>query len=373
MNIGYSRVESLAVDFEPTAYSASTSLHKPKVTTMKTITLTTPGEFRLTDTALPGSPAAGKARVRVRRVGICGTDLHAFRGRQPFFSYPRILGHELGVEILELGESAEPHTLAVGDICAVEPYLNCGQCIACRQGKTNCCTSLQVLGVHTDGGMREEIIVPINKLHKAEGATVEQLAVVEMLCIGAHAVRRAQLTAGEQVMVIGAGPIGLGTAAFAQLAGAEVTVLEMNDLRIEFCQRHLGINNFVTPGDDVPAQLEKLLGEPPTTVFDATGNVNSMKQAFHYPAHGGKLVFVGLVQDDISFHDPYFHSHELTLYATRNATAEDFAHVVAQLNAGKLNLDPWITHQATPETLIEQFPTWLEPETGVVKAMLSFD
>ncbi len=340
---------------------------------MKTITLNTPGHFTLSDTPAPTTAGPGEALVRVRRVGICGTDLHAFRGRQPFFTYPRILGHELGVEIVELGQSDQPHQLTVGDICAVEPYLNCGVCSACRRGKTNCCTKLQVLGVHTDGGMREYITVPIHKLHKAEGATVEQLAVVEMLCIGAHAVRRAQLEPGEQVLVIGAGPIGLGTAAFAQLAGAEVTMLEMNDRRVEFCQRHLGINNFVTPGEDVPQQLVRLVGDAPTTVFDATGNVNAMKQAFYYPAHGGKLVFVGLVQDDITFHDPYFHSHELTLYATRNATAADFAHVVDALNGGKINLNPWLTHQASPEEMIEVFPMWLDPATGVVKAMLTFD
>ncbi|MCB0064030.1 MAG: zinc-binding alcohol dehydrogenase family protein [Caldilineaceae bacterium] len=340
---------------------------------MKTITLETPGQFTLTDTTPPTQPGPGEALVRVRRVGICGTDLHAFRGRQPFFSYPRILGHELGVEVVALGESEQSHSIAVGDLCAVEPYLNCGVCSACRRGKTNCCTKLQVLGVHTDGGMREEITVPIAKLHKAAGATVEELAVVEMLCIGAHAVRRAQLEPGEQVLVIGAGPIGLGTAAFAQLAGATVTMLEMNDRRVEFCQRHLGVNNFVTPGEDVPQQLEQLLGDLPTTVFDATGNVHSMTQAFHYPAHGGKLVFVGLVQDDVTFHDPYFHSHELTLYATRNATSADFAYVVEQLNAGHLQMNPWLTHQATPEELIDVFPAWLQPETGVVKAMLTFD
>ncbi len=340
---------------------------------MKTIVLDTPGQFTLTHTAAPTTAGPGEALVRVRRVGICGTDLHAFRGRQPFFSYPRILGHELGVEVMALGSSEQPHSLAVGDICAVEPYLNCGVCSACRRGKTNCCTKLQVLGVHTDGGMRETITVPINKLHKAEGATVEQLAVVEMLCIGAHAVRRAQLTPGEQVLVIGSGPIGLSTIAFAQLAGAEVSVLEMNDRRVEFCQRHLGVNNFVKPGDDVPQQLERLSGDLPTTVFDATGNVNSMTQAFHYPAHGGKLVFVGLVQDEITFNDPYFHSHELTLFATRNATSADFAYVVEALNGGKINLNPWLTHSATPEELIECFPTWLDPATGVVKAMLTFD
>ncbi|MEZ4867625.1 MAG: zinc-binding alcohol dehydrogenase family protein [Caldilineaceae bacterium] len=340
---------------------------------MKTIVLETPGHFRLTETAEPGAPGPDEALVRVRRVGICGTDLHAFRGRQPFFTYPRILGHELGVEIVALGPSTREHNLAVGDLCAVEPYLNCGVCSACRRGKTNCCTQLKVLGVHIDGGMRETILVPIHKLHKAAGATLEQLAVVEMLCIGAHAVRRAQLTPGEQVLVIGAGPIGLATTQFAQLAGAAVTVLEMSDRRIEFCQRHLGVQNFVDATQEVVPQLERLLGDLPTTVFDATGNAQSMTQAFHYPAHGGKLVFVGLVQDDITFHDPYFHSHELTLYSTRNATSADFAYVVESLNAGRINLDPWITHHATPADLIDAFPTWLDPANGVVKAMLDFD
>src|SRR5918998_1150591 len=117
---------------------------------MKTITLDQPGRFTLSETTAPDRAPDGEALVRVRRVGICGTDLHAYKGRQPFFSYPRILGHELGVEILEVGENGRG--LRAGDRCAVEPYLNCGACIACRRGKPNCCANLKVLGVHTDGG-----------------------------------------------------------------------------------------------------------------------------------------------------------------------------------------------------------------------------
>lgn len=340
---------------------------------MKTIVLETPGQFRLTDTIEPGAPGAGEALVRVKRVGICGTDLHAFRGRQPFFSYPRILGHELGVEIVALGAATGAHDLRIGDICAVEPYLNCGVCSACQRGKTNCCQQLQVLGVHIDGGMREYITVPQHKLHKAQGATIEQLAVVEMLCIGAHAVRRAQVTPGETALVIGAGPIGLATMQFARLAGAEVVCLEVSPNRIDFCRRHPGIEHFVDATHGVEAGLQRVLGgDMPTLVFDATGNAQSMMGAFNYVAHGGKLIFVGLVQGDLTFNDPHFHSHELTLLATRNATAEDFAYVVDCLNTGKINLDPWITHHASPEELIEVFPTWLDPESGVVKAMLDF-
>src|SRR5688500_1524126 len=161
---------------------------------MKTIILNEPGRFSLTDTLEPRSPAPGEAMVRVHRVGVCGTDLHAYRGRQPFFTYPRILGHELGVEVVEVGENA--HGIRPGDRCAVEPYLNCGTCIACRHGKTNCCVELRVLGVHTDGGMREFIAVPVNKLHRSESLSWEQLALVETLGIGAHAVERAGLGAG---------------------------------------------------------------------------------------------------------------------------------------------------------------------------------
>ena len=203
---------------------------------MKTIVLEKPGSFQLIERPAAGKPGPGEALVRIHRVGVCGSDIHAFKGDQPFFTYPRVVGHELGVEIVAVGPNDKG--LAVGDHCAVEPYLNCGRCIACRRGKTNCCVSLQVLGVHADGGMREHMTVPVAKLHRSRTLSLDQLALVEMLTIGAHAVRRAQLKPGENVLVIGAGPIGLATTAFAQLVGARVTVLEISAWRREFCQRN---------------------------------------------------------------------------------------------------------------------------------------
>ncbi|MEM7536259.1 MAG: zinc-binding alcohol dehydrogenase family protein [Chloroflexota bacterium] len=345
---------------------------------MKTIILDEPGKFRFTQTDPPMAPGAGEALIKIKHVGICGTDLHAFRGRQPFFSYPRILGHELGVEVVELGPdalAADGTALKPDDVCAVEPYLNCGTCISCRRGKTNCCTSLQVLGVHTDGGMRELITVPAHKLHKVQSNAIgtDKLAMVEMLCIGAHAARRGQPEKDEQVLVIGAGPIGLGAIQFNRILGADVTVMEMSDKRMEFCQQNIGIEKFIDAKGDVEAQLQSMMGDDrPTLVYDATGNVHSMNKSFEYVAHGGKLVFVGLVQADISFNDPYFHSHEITLMSSRNATSDDFAWVVENIEAGNLTLDPWITHRSTPENLIDDFPGWLDPESGVVKAMLEF-
>ena len=341
---------------------------------MKAIVLEEPFKLRLADIPVPTRAGRNEALVRVRRVGICGTDLHAFGGNQNFFSYPRIMGHELAVEVLEIGESDRALDYASGDTCCVIPYLNCGTCIACRRGKSNCCTAMQVLGVHVDGGMREQFIVPADKLLKAEGIPAEQLALVEMLCIGAHAATRARITRGENALVIGAGPIGLATAQFAKVAGAQVTVMEVNRARLDFCAAVLGIDNLVDARTDPQAQVADLLGgELPTLVFDCTGNANSMLGAFDYVAHGGSLVLVGHIKGDLKFSDPLFHSREMTLIASRNATPADFNWVIEELRAGSINLNPWITHFATPDKIVAEFPTWLDPATGVIKAMLTFD
>jgi 2-desacetyl-2-hydroxyethyl bacteriochlorophyllide A dehydrogenase len=338
---------------------------------MQTIILDQPGEFRLTNTAAPQAPGPGEALVRVHRVGICGTDLHAFRGTQPFFSYPRILGHELGVEVLAIDPAARATTIAVGDRCSVEPYLHCGTCGACRRGRQNCCVQLQVLGVHTDGGMREYISVPIAKLHRSESLSYEQLALVETLAIGAHAVQRAQIEPGEWALVIGAGPIGLTAMLFAQLAGARVIALDVNAERLAFC-RARGLAAHTIDGRDKPLQaLQELTGgELATAVFDATGNLAAMERAFEYLAHAGRLTFVGLAQGDVSFHDPFFHRREITLLASRNALPTDFTRIIGQIEAGAIDTQPWITHQADAATMIDTFPIWLRPETGVIKAML---
>ncbi|HYL81022.1 MAG TPA: zinc-binding alcohol dehydrogenase family protein [Candidatus Acidoferrum sp.] len=338
---------------------------------MKTIILQEPGRFQLAETPPPPSPGPGEALVRIHRVGICGSDIHAFKGNQPFFTYPRVVGHELGVEIVAVGPNDQG--LAAGDRCAVEPYLNCGRCIACRRGKTNCCTSLQVLGVHVDGGMRERMTVPTAKLHRSRTLPLDQLALVEMLTIGAHAVRRAELDLGENVLVIGAGPIGLATVQFAHLVGARVSVLEVSEWRREFCRRHLGVARCLDGTGDTGKRLEEMLaGDLPTTVFDATGSPKSMMQAVQYVANGGKLVYVSLVQADLTFRDPELHRRELTLIRSRNALAADFAWVMQMLEDGRVDLVPWITHRAPAENMVGEFPGWLDPQRGIVKAVVEF-
>jgi len=337
---------------------------------MQTVVLESPGKLFLTDTPPPQPEVlAGEALVRVRRIGVCGTDLHAFRGRQPYFSYPRILGHELGVEVLAVGAGVTG--VAAGDRCAVEPYLNCGSCIACRQGKSNCCVSLRVLGVHVDGGMREQITVPARKLHRSDKLTLEQLALVETLGIGAHAVARSQVKSGEFALVIGAGPIGLAAVQFLQVAGAQVIVLDTNPRRLDFCRRCLHVEHTVTAAESALDAIRGLTGgDLPTLVFDATGNAQSMAASFQYAANGSRVVFVGLVQDSIAIHDPEFHRKEITLLASRNSTPEDFRRIIGLMEEGKLDTTSWITHRAELAEVPERFSGWLSPEAGVIKVMI---
>lgn len=311
----------------------------------------------------------GHAVVEIKRVGICGTDLHAFRGNQPFFTYPRILGHELAGIIKEIGPNRDG--LEAGDQVSIIPYLHCGTCIACRSGKTNCCTDMQVLGVHTDGGMRERIAVPVTHLIRTNGLTLDQTAVIEPLAIGAHAVRRSGLVAGETALVIGGGPIGLGVMAFAKASGAHVLAMDVNDERLAFCKQWIEadalVNALQNPDEQIAAACG---GELPSVVFDATGNAQSMTDAFRYTAHGGRLVYVGLVKADIRFHDPEFHKRELTLLASRNATREDFMHVLHTIRSGGIDVAPYVTHRTAFDEMIEQFNHWLDPAAKVIKAMV---
>jgi 2-desacetyl-2-hydroxyethyl bacteriochlorophyllide A dehydrogenase len=337
---------------------------------MKAIQLNEPGTLCSILLPEPQVPAAGEALVRVHRIGVCGTDIHAYGGKQPFFSYPRILGHELGVEVIAVGE--EVSHIRPGDRCSVEPYINCQKCIACRRGKPNCCTEMKVLGVHIDGGMREQFSLPARKLHPSAKLPFDQLALVETLGIGCHAVERAQVEKDEFALVIGAGPIGLATMQFAVEKGAKVIVLDINDARLEFCQRELGVTYAINGLKENALDALKRItsNDLPTAVFDATGNPKSMLGSFDFPAHGGRLVFVGLFQGDVTFNDPNFHKRELTLMGSRNAQPQDFTRIISLIEAGRIDTTPWITHRGSFDDVVKEFPAWTDPKTGVIKAMI---
>lgn len=337
---------------------------------MKQICLQKPGQLEMRQVAEPGTPGLHDALVRVLRIGICGTDIHAFHGRQPFFSYPRVLGHEVAVEVLAVGSAVR--NVRVGDTCAIEPYLTCGECIACRNGRTNCCRSLQCLGVHTDGTMQELYVIPSSNLIPSSTLSPDQLALVEPLGIGSHAVNRAQIRPGEHALVIGAGPIGLGTMQFAKAKGAQVTVVDISDHRLSFCRSKVGVEYTVNPTrEDLSAAIEQITGgDYPTVIFDATGNKGSMEACFSQIAPGGRIVFVGLFQGDVTFNDPNFHRREITLMASRNATHGELAEVLAMIEAGSIDTGPWITHRTSFDNFIGDFESWLRPESGLVKGLI---
>lgn len=338
---------------------------------MKYIVCERPGKFLLKEKEAP-TRKKGEALLRMTRVGICGTDLHAFQGNQPFFTYPRILGHELAAEILEIEPNEQG--LKVGDKVIIMPYISCQKCIACRKGKTNCCTNIQVLGVHTDGGMQEMMSLPIDILIPAGNLTDEAIALVEPLAIGAHSIRRAAIQQGETVLVIGCGPIGLGILKQAQLAGGNVIAMDVNAERLAFVQKEMGIQYTVNVLEN---PMEKILaindGELPTIVIDATGNKKALETGVEYMAHGGKYVLVGLFKGDLSFNHPFIHSRETTLLCSRNATMEDMLKVKEILESGQFPIAAYITHTVPFSVMIDNFNAWINPETGVIKAMVNFE
>lgn len=305
-------------------------------------------------------PGPGEALVAVRAVGICGTDISGWRGKMPFISCPRILGHELGVEVLAVGAGVE--NVSVGDRCAVEPYLECGSCHACQQGRTNCCETLEVLGVHRDGGLRERLVLPARKLHPCVELGYEQLALVETLAIGCHAVDRSALTAAEDALILGAGPIGLSVLEFARLASERITVLELSEARRDFVRRHY-------PGVQVVADAAEL--KPAQVVFDATGSAVSMAAAFRHARFTGRVVYVGITPDPVPLDDPLLHRRELTLLASRNALSRDFPRILALIQQGGIRTAPWITHRADWAELPERMRVWTQPGSGVVKAVVT--
>ena len=338
---------------------------------MKAIRLQEPRVFEIIDVPEVGEPGPGMVVVKTHRMGICGTDYGGFLGKMPFFKYPRIPGHELGVEVVSVGKGVT--NVVPGDRCSVEPYMNCGTCFACRTGNPNCCASLEVIGVMIDGGLREQFMIRADKLHPSDQLSYEQLSLVETLAIGCHATDRGMPGKDDHVLVIGAGPIGLATIEFTRLTGACMTVMDLVPSRLDFCKRTYGIENtilFQGDGSELEQMRAMTGGDLFSVVTDATGNHHSMANALQYLAPTGELVFVGISTQDISFAHPVMHRPEATLKASRNALPTDFSRIIDLIANGTINTDPWITHRTTFGDVIEEFEGFTQPESGVIKAII---
>lgn len=340
---------------------------------MKALRLDAPKDFQRVEIPSPEAPGPGEALVRVHRIGICGTDLSGYLGKMPFFSYPRIPGHELGVEVLEVGEGVA--NVKAGDRCSVEPYINDPNSYASRRGYPNCCEKLEVLGVHRDGGMRPQFLLPARKLHPSKSLAFDQLALVETLAIGCHAVDRAAVLPDESCLIVGAGPIGLATLEFVKLTGAKTIVLDVNEHRLDFCTSAMGVKHTVKLSENVEKDLRDLTdGHLPDVVIDATGSAASMGAAFGLVAPGGgRLVYVGITTDEVKFKHTTFHKPEGTLLCSRNALPGDFDRIIALIEEGRIDTGPWITHRAGFDELPDVFPSFTRPETGVIKAIVEVD
>ncbi|WP_337267939.1 zinc-binding alcohol dehydrogenase family protein [Oryzifoliimicrobium ureilyticus] len=335
---------------------------------MKAVLCREPGQLELIDQPAPGKPQAGWVRLAVSHVGICGTDYHIFEGKHPFLVYPRVMGHEISATVLETGEGVE---LAVGTPVIVNPYLSCGTCIACRKGKPNCCTNIQVLGVHTDGAFCEEITLPAGNLYPAGDLGLEAAATVEFLAIGAHAVRRSNAPEGSRALVIGAGPIGLGAALFSRVAGHSVTIMDTSAERLAMAASDFGFTSGIQVGEGAAEAIASVTGgDGFDVVFDATGNAGSMEKAFGAVAHGGVLALIGVVKDELRFSDPEFHKREMMVIASRNALRADFEHVADAIRRGLVPVDKLITHRTTLADAPRDLAHWATQKHGLIKAVI---
>ena len=336
---------------------------------MKYIVCEKPGEFILKEKEAPVRKE-GEALLQINKVGICGTDLHAYAGNQAFFTYPRILGHELASEVLEIGEN--DRGIKAGDKVVVMPYISDPNSVASRNGKPNCCSNITVLGVHGDGGMQEKISVPADILLKANNLSDNEMAIVEPLAIGAHAVRRAAIQKGEIVAVVGAGPIGIGIMKLAQIAGAIVIAIDMNQDRLTYAKEKIGVDYIVTAGEGALEEVLKITnGDLCSAVFDASGNKYALEACPDYMSHGGRFILVGLSKGELTYSHPKIHAKEMTLMCSRNATTEDFEYVISVLN--QFPTESFITHSVDFTEMIENFDSWLDPKTGIIKATVSFN
>jgi 2-desacetyl-2-hydroxyethyl bacteriochlorophyllide A dehydrogenase len=309
----------------------------------------------------------GEVLVRMRRIGLCGTDYHIFTGNQPFLSYPRVMGHELAGEVAACDADSPLHA---GQLVTINPYLPCGRCVACRKAKPNCCVSISVLGVHADGGMCEYMAVPEGAIVPADGLSPDQAAMVEFLSVGAHAVVRGETKAADRVLVVGAGPIGVAVALFAQLAGAAVTLADTSRQRLDYASSAMGVGDTVLVDEMIEAALaQRTEGEFFDLVFDATGNSRAMEKGFSYVAHGGSYVLVSVVKQDITFADPEFHKREMRLIGSRNATNADFAYVIGCIKQGLIPTDAIKTQSFPLAEAPRMIPELIARRDTVLKAI----
>lgn len=315
-------------------------------------------------------PGEGEVLVGIRHVGLCGSDLNTFRGLNPLVQLPRIPGHEIGGEILKVGANV-PARLAPGTPVTVLPYTSCGTCSSCRKGRTNACRYNRTLGVQQDGGLKERLVVPHEKIVPVETIAPRHLALIEPLSVGFHAVERGRVEAGDKVLVLGCGMIGMGALLGAARKGAEVSVLDIAADKLALA-RELGAAHTIDPSaGDAAGQVERRTnGDGYDVVIEAVGVPETFTQAIDFACFAGRVVYIGYCKAPVSYKTQLFNLKELDIMGSRNATLDDFGRVIACLEEMGDGADRLVTTTFPFAKAAEALPYWEANRATELKIMV---
>jgi len=309
---------------------------------MKAIVLRTPGEAVLEEVPVPHAMSEHDILLQVRRIGLCGSDLNSYRGRNPLVTYPRILGHEIAATVAELNPKHpewQPSTTVT-----VSPYTCCGHCSSCRRGRPNACQFNQTLGVQRDGALAEFIAVPADRLYRAD-LTLKELCLVEPLTVGFHAAVRGRIAPTDTVAVIGCGGVGLGAVAGAAFRGATVIGIDVEDNKLATTRKAGAAHSINTTTTDLHTRLSELThGHGPDVIIEAIGLPQTFRAAVEEVAFTGRVVYIGYAKQEISYETRLFVQKELDIMGSRNARPEDFRDVIRMLEDHRFPVDDAITH-----------------------------
>jgi threonine dehydrogenase-like Zn-dependent dehydrogenase len=299
---------------------------------MKSLILTGPGETRVTE--LADQPETDGVLLRVDLVGLCGSDLNSFRGRNPLVTYPRVLGHEVAGTVISGGK-----TIAAGTQVTLSPYSSCNECMACRTGRLNTCRGNQTLGVQRDGALREFLRVPEEKLFTGN-LSLKELCLVEPLTVGFHSVARGRVTSADVVAVVGCGGVGLGAVSASSYRGARIIAVDMSDQKLATAKAAGATDTINTTREDLKTALAKITdGHGPDVVIEAIGLPETFRAAVESVAVAGRVVYIGYAKEPVSYETRLFVQKELDILGSRNALPEDFRDVIAMLEAGRFPVD----------------------------------
>ncbi|MFC5862731.1 zinc-binding alcohol dehydrogenase family protein [Acidicapsa dinghuensis] len=319
---------------------------------MKAVVIEKPGQAAVQSVADP-TPKPGEVLLKIRRVGLCGTDLNSFRGKNPMVSYPRVIGHEICATVVE-ASSGHPH-LTTGTNVTVSPYIPCGRCPACLRGRANACQINQTLGVMCDGALAEYFAIDAAKLYTAS-LGLEELCLVEPLSVGFHAVARGRVAADDAVAIWGCGGVGLGAIAASGFRGAKTIAIDMDDAKLALARKAGATDTINAATEPVHDKLLEITnGRGPDVAIEAIGLPATFRAAVEEVAFTGRVVYIGYAKEQVAYETRLFVQKELDILGSRNAQSADFREVIAMLEAGRFPVDSAISHtislNETPETL----------------------